>query len=357
MDPHTPGPRHNQLIVTGKARPPTLALRPSAQEKEGRYGAKWCILALKEVGGGKRKDPLGRVVLDLAEFAHATGGQAQHSFEIACAPDVAAAAGPLPPRMLITLGWAAEDLQGTPASRPLPHAGGSGTCISNAWAAIHCSFHTAGICAGLHRSDLHGPRSTPELSEAFVSRCQFKDEAGKAFSFPNLSVAGGSSATSAGVTRSSSYNGDGAAAILRWGSTVQHLFRPRHNMPAFVCSGDPCAASKPSAKLFFAISQCTTRSGSERHWFQKAVCKPLSTICSVEFVQLDAFVRLCRSARSRAGLSWRQLRGAGCGGGGPRAAVLGGPDRPRAGDGRRARAPGQDEAGECRALDGRMCFL
>ncbi len=77
--------------------------RCCAQEKEGRYGAKWCILALKEVGG-RRKDPLGRVVLDLAEFGHATGGQAQHSFEIACAPDVAAAAGPLPPRMLITLG-------------------------------------------------------------------------------------------------------------------------------------------------------------------------------------------------------------------------------------------------------------
>lgn len=89
-------------ICTGLIRP-THALRRCAQEKEGRYGAKWCILALKEVGG-RRKDPLGRVVLDLAEFAHASGGQAQHSFEIACAPDVAAAAGPLPPRMLITLG-------------------------------------------------------------------------------------------------------------------------------------------------------------------------------------------------------------------------------------------------------------
>jgi hypothetical protein len=77
-----------------------------AQEADGRYGPKWCILALKEVGGAgpKRKEPLGRIVLDLSEFAHATGGQAQHSFEIACAADVAAAAGPLPPRVLITLG-------------------------------------------------------------------------------------------------------------------------------------------------------------------------------------------------------------------------------------------------------------
>ena len=96
-----PGPaKQAHVLICAVAAPPV-------QEGDGRYGSKWCILALKEVGGGpgpKRKEPLGRVVLDLAEFVDATGGQAQHSFEISCTADVAAAAGPLPPRMLITLG-------------------------------------------------------------------------------------------------------------------------------------------------------------------------------------------------------------------------------------------------------------
>lgn len=49
-----------------------------------------------------------------------------------------------------------------------------------------------------------------------LHRCQFKDEADKSspFSFPNLSAAGGSRAGSAGATRSSSYNGDGAPWCL-----------------------------------------------------------------------------------------------------------------------------------------------
>jgi hypothetical protein len=65
----------------------------------GIFYKKFLVLSVVE-GKGRSKDPLGRVVIDLAEFA-ADNNQEQHSFEVAALPAITAVVGP--PRMLITI--------------------------------------------------------------------------------------------------------------------------------------------------------------------------------------------------------------------------------------------------------------
>ena len=87
----------------------------AAQDARGQAEKKWLVLALHEAPApgpkgsavpgraGVPKDPLGRVVLDLADFA-AEDGRATRTLAVSFAtPAVKAAAG-VPAKMLITIG-------------------------------------------------------------------------------------------------------------------------------------------------------------------------------------------------------------------------------------------------------------
>ena len=45
---------------------------PTLQEADGTYAKKWLVLNVVEAGG-RRKEPIGRVVIDLADFAGLDG--------------------------------------------------------------------------------------------------------------------------------------------------------------------------------------------------------------------------------------------------------------------------------------------
>lgn len=45
---------------------------PTLQEADGAYAKKWLVLNVVEAGG-RKKEPVGRVVIDLAEFAGLEG--------------------------------------------------------------------------------------------------------------------------------------------------------------------------------------------------------------------------------------------------------------------------------------------
>ena len=49
---------------------------PTLQEADGGYAKKWLVLNVVEAGG-RKKEPLGRVVIDLAEFAGLEGQVSQ----------------------------------------------------------------------------------------------------------------------------------------------------------------------------------------------------------------------------------------------------------------------------------------
>ena len=101
-----------------RRRPSALNLSPSAaQDARGQAEKKWLVLALHEAPApgpkgsavpgraGVPKDPLGRVVLDLADFA-AEDGRATRTLAVSFATPAVKAAASVPAKMLITIGCA-----------------------------------------------------------------------------------------------------------------------------------------------------------------------------------------------------------------------------------------------------------
>lgn len=76
----------------GKARPGQL----------GPFDKKWLMLAIQDLETkGSAKEPLGRVVINLADFA-AEDGRATQAFVVACSRSIAAAVGEA--KLLVTIG-------------------------------------------------------------------------------------------------------------------------------------------------------------------------------------------------------------------------------------------------------------
>lgn len=50
--------------------PSLIRLQSSPQDPQGGYAKKWMVLNVVEAGGARKKEPIGRVVIDLAEFGN-----------------------------------------------------------------------------------------------------------------------------------------------------------------------------------------------------------------------------------------------------------------------------------------------